>query len=150
MADPMLGQIDQPIDHWAADGSYDKRKVYDSIRRHAPNATILIPPRKNAHIWQHSNTKAKRLARDENLRTIRQLGRKAWKDTSGYHIRSLAETTMFRFKTIFGDRLSARLLETQAAQARICCAALSRMTHLGCQIVIKYPAPDRLPDLPED
>jgi hypothetical protein len=45
--------------------------------------------------------------------------------------RFLAENSIFRFKTIFGDRLSARLLETQATQARICCAALNRMTHLG-------------------
>ena len=131
MADPMLSQIDQPIDHLAADGSYDKRKVYDSLRRHAPNATVLIPPRKNAHIWQHGNTKAERLTRDENLRAIRKLGRSAWKETSGYHMRSLAETAMFRFKTIFGDHLSARLLETQTTQAKICCAALNQMTHLG-------------------
>lgn len=131
MVEPLLGQIDQPIDHFAGDGGYDKRKVYDSLNRHAPEATVLIPPRKNAHIWQHGNTHAERLKRDENLRAIRKLGRKNWKETSGYHMRSLAETAMFRFKTIFGDRLSARLLETQVTQARIGCAALNRMTHLG-------------------
>jgi len=131
MAEPLLNQIDQPIDRFAADGSYDKRKVYDTLNRQAPQATVLIPPRKNAHIWQHGNTHAERLKRDENLRTIRKSGRKAWKENSGYHMRSLAETTMFRFKTIFGDRLSARLLETQTTQALICCAALNRMTHLG-------------------
>jgi hypothetical protein len=38
---------------------------------------------------------------------------------------------MFRMKTIFGDHLSARLLETQTSQALIRCAALNRMTHLG-------------------
>jgi hypothetical protein len=131
MVEPLLEQIEQPIDHFAGDGSYDKRKVYDSLNRHAPQTIVLIPPRKNAHIWQHGNTQAERLKRDENLRAIRKLGRKAWKDTSGYHMRSLAETTMFRFKTIFGERLSARLLATQATQAAIRCAALNRMTHLG-------------------
>ncbi len=49
----------------------------------------------------------------------------------GYHIRSLAETLMFRLKTIFGDKLSARLLETQTSQTLIRCLALNRMTHLG-------------------
>jgi hypothetical protein len=131
MADPLLSQIDLPIDHLAADGSYDKRKVYESLNRYAAQATVLIPPRKNAHIWQHGNTQAERLKRDENLRLIRKSGRKAWKKNSGYHMRSLAETTMFRFKTIFTDRLSARRLETQTTQALICCAALNRMTHLG-------------------
>ncbi len=131
MGEPLLKQIGQPIDHFAADGSYDKRKVYDSLNRLASQAKVLIPPRKNVHIWQHGNTHAERLKRDENLRIIRKLGRKGWKDNSGYHIRSLAETTMFRFKSIFGERLSTRLLETQITQVLICCAALNRMTHLG-------------------
>lgn len=131
MVTSLLAQIEQPIKHFAGDGSYDKRNVYDSLNQYAPDAVILIPPRKNARIWQHGNTKAERLKRDENLRTIRKSGRKAWKQDSGYHIRSLAETTMFRLKTIFGDRLSARLLETQVTQALIRCAALNRMSHLG-------------------
>jgi hypothetical protein len=131
MVEPLLDQIDQPLDHFAGDGSYDKRKVYDSLNQRAPQAEVLIPPRKNAHIWQHGNTHAERLKRDENLRAVRKLGRKAWKVNSGYPMRALAETTMFRLKTIFGDRLSARLLETQVSQATIRCAALNRMTHLG-------------------
>jgi hypothetical protein len=131
MAAPLLKQIDQPIDKLAADGAYDKRKVYDSLNELAPNARVLIPPRKNARIWQHANTKSERLKRDENLRYIRKHGRKAWKNDADYHIRSLAETAMFRIKTIFGDKLSARLMETQMTQALIRCAALNTMTHLG-------------------
>jgi hypothetical protein len=73
----------------------------------------LIPPRKNARIWQHGNSKEK-LFRE-----------------TGYHIRSLAETIMFRLKIIFGDRFSARLLETQNTQALIRCLALNKMTHFG-------------------
>lgn len=127
----LLAQIEQEMDEFAADGAYDKRKVYDSLNAHSPDVDILIPPRKNARIWQHGNTKAERLKRDENVRSIRKHGRKAWKETSGYHVRSLAETAMFRLKTIFGDDLSARLLETQTTQALIRCAALSKMTRLG-------------------
>jgi len=127
----LLGQIEQTIIDFAADGAYDKRKVYDSLNAHSPEVTILIPPRKNARIWKHGNTKTERLKRDQNLRSIRKEGRKAWKKNSGYHIRSLAETTMFRLKTIFGDDLSARLLETQTTQAFVRCAALNKMTHLG-------------------
>jgi len=127
----LLKQIEQEIDEFAADGAYDKRKVYDGLNAHSPNVNILIPPRKNARIWKHGNTKAERLKRDENLRSIRKHGRKAWKENSGYHVRSLSETTMFRLKTIFGDELSARLLETQTTQALVRCAALNKMTHLG-------------------
>jgi len=127
----LLEQIEQEIAKFAADGAYDKRKVYDSLNAHSPDVKILIPPRKNARIWRHGNTKAERLKRDENLRSIRKQGRKEWKKESGYHIRSLSETAMFRLKTIFGDALSARLLETQTTQALVRCAALNRMTHLG-------------------
>ena len=127
----LLDQIEATLLACAADGAYDKRKVYNCLNAHSPNVNILIPPRKNARIWKHGNTQAERLKRDENLRSIRKHGRKAWKKNSGYHVRSLAETTMFRLKTIFAAELSARLLETQTTQAFVRCAALNRMTHLG-------------------
>jgi hypothetical protein len=127
----LLNQIEQTILAFAADGAYDKRKVYDGLNAHSPDVTILIPPRKNARIWKHGNSKAERLKRDENLRAIRKDGRKAWKADSGYHVRSLVETIMFRLKTIFGDGLSTRLMATQTTQAMIRCAALNKMTHLG-------------------
>jgi len=127
----LLGQIEQTIIDFAADGAYDKRKVYDNLNAHSPDVNILIPPRKNARIWKHGNTKTERLKRDQNLRSIRKGGRKEWKKNSGYHMRSLAETTMFRLKTVFGGELSARLLETQTTQALVRCAALNKMTHLG-------------------
>ena len=115
---------------WVAMGPYDKRKVYEGcavrgIRR------VAIPPRKDARIWQHGNCAAPPLVRDENLRRIRKAGRKRWKQESGYHRRSLAETAMFRFKTIFGSYLQARKLPQQKVEAKVKCAALNRMTHLG-------------------
>jgi len=131
VVEDMLAQIEQILLSCAADGAYDKRKVYDALNGHSPDVDILIPPRKNARIWQHGNSKKERLKRDENLRYIRKYGRKQWKQESGYHIRSLAETIMFRLKIIFGDKLSARLLETQSTQALIRCLALNKMTQLG-------------------
>jgi hypothetical protein len=130
----LLEQIEQTLLACAADGAYDKRKVYDALNRHSPEVEILIPPRKNARIWQHDNSKAERLKRDENLRYIRKHGRQQWKNDSDYHMRSLAETAMFRLKTIFGDELSARLLDTQTTQALIRCLALNKMTHPGMPV----------------
>ena len=127
----LLEQIEQELLACAADGAYDKRKVYDALNEHSPGVEILIPPRKNARIWQHGNSKTEPLKRDENLRYIREHGRQQWKKDSKYHMRSLAETAMFRLKTFFGDELSARLLETQTTQALIRCLVLNRMTHLG-------------------
>jgi hypothetical protein len=127
----MLDEIDLQFDNFFADGAYDKRSVYRDIQKHSPDCQINIPPRKNARIWQHGNCKAPPHPRDENLRYIRRHGRHAWKQDSNYHQRSLAETAMFRMKTIFGDHLSARLLSTQRTQALIRCRALNIMTHQG-------------------
>lgn len=122
-------QVDDEIGQVSGDGSYDKRHCYEAIGRR--QAKAAIPPRRNAKIWQHGNTKRERLIRDENLRRIRQVGRKQWKQGVGYHRRSLAETQMFRVKTIFGERVSARQFAGQATQVLVRCAALNRMTHLG-------------------
>jgi len=61
MVEPLLDQIDQPIDRFGGDGSYAKCKVYSSLHQRASRTDILIPPRKNANIWQHGNSKAERL-----------------------------------------------------------------------------------------
>lgn len=125
----LLAQIDEDIAQVSADGAYDTRACYAAIDQH--QAQAAIPPRRGARIWQHGNANAAPLARDENLRRIRRMGRAAWKRASGYHRRSLAETAMFRIKTIFGERVRARSFEGQAAEILIRCSALNRMTHLG-------------------
>jgi hypothetical protein len=43
----------------------------------------------------------------------------------------LAETAMFRLKTIFSDRVTARSFAGQAAQVLVRCATLNRLTQLG-------------------
>ena len=94
-------------------------------------AVAAIPPRRGARIRIHGNSTKQRIARDENIRRIRQVGRKRWKQEAGYHRRSLAETAIYRVKTIFGDRLSARGIESQVREMFIKCGALNRMTQLG-------------------
>lgn len=125
----LLEQVEEEIEQVSGDGGYDRRSCYEAIRARQARATI--PPQHNAKIWQHGNTKAERLARDENLRRIRQIGRAAWKRESGYHRRSLAETAMFRLKTVFSDRVTAHGFAGQAAQVLVRCAALNRLTQLG-------------------
>ena len=119
--DDVLQAIDESIEQVSTDGAYDHRHCYDEIA--AKGARAVIPPRQDAVIWQHGNCKGKPHPRDENLRSIRKHGRKRWKRDSGYHRRSLAETTMFRFKTSFGGNLSARKFDNQAVELFIKCAA---------------------------
>ncbi len=58
------------------------------------------------------------------------MGRKKWKQESDYHRRSLAETTMFRLKCIFGGKLSSRQFDNQARELLLQCAALNRMIQI--------------------
>src|SRR5687767_1836155 len=123
------------IEQVSADGGYDQRRCYDTLNKRGAKAAI--PPRKDAKIWRHANTRAERHVRDENLRRIRKVGRKEWKLESNYHRRSLAETQVFRFKTIFGDRLQTRQIDNQFKELMLKCAILNRMAHLGMPDSIK-------------
>jgi len=125
----VLEAIEGEIEQVSADGAYDHRHCYDEISERG--AKPVIPPRKDAVIWQHGNCKAPPHPRDENLRSIRKHGRKKWKRDSNYHRRSLAETTMFRFKAIFGGNLSSRKFENQAVELFVKCAALNRMIQIA-------------------
>jgi len=95
----LLEQVEQAIRQVSADSGYDQRTCYEAIA--GREASAAIPPPRGARIWPHGNSKLERLARDENLRRIRAVGRARWKQESGYHRRSLAETAMFRLKTIY-------------------------------------------------
>src|SRR5262245_12878822 len=112
-----------------------RREGNDALNQHGAKAAI--PPRKGARIWRRANTKAERHVRDENLRRIRKVGRKEWKRESNYHRRSLAETQVFRFKTIFGDRLQTRQIDKQFKELMLKSAILNRMAHLGMPDSVK-------------
>jgi hypothetical protein len=129
MVPPLLEQVADPVASAAADGAYDRRPVYEALDGRGAGA--VIPPRRDAVIQRHGNTSGPRLARDENLRRIRRIGRSAWKEESGYHERSLVETAMFRMKTIFGDGVASRTPARQATEAGVRCRALNIMTHRG-------------------
>lgn len=126
----LLNQEEGDIDTVAGDGGYDREKVYQAcLKRKIKN--VLIPPQKNAKIKLHGNLKSEPHPRDKNLRRIRQTTRKRWKEKSGYHVRSLAETMMFRFKTILGDKLNARKLENQVTEFLTSVSIMNRITELG-------------------
>ena len=124
-------ETSENIEGIAGDGAFDKRNVYETgIKRGFKK--YLIPPQKNAKIKIHGNNKSEPPhPRDENLRAIRKTTLKQWKEKSGYHIRSLVETTMFRFKTIFGDRINARKFANQITEFNIKARMLNIFHQLG-------------------
>lgn len=126
----MIEQTDEEIEQVSLDGAYDRKKVYQALTDKQIKKAA-IPPRKGAKIWKHGNRSGERLVRDENLRHIRRSGRAKWKRESNYHRRSLAETAMFRYKTIFTDKLESRKQENQFQEMHIKSGVLNQMTHLG-------------------
>lgn len=127
----MLEELeDEPIDTMRGDGGYDSREIYTLCQKQEIGS-VVIPPQKNAKIWQHGNCKDPAHPRDENLRYIRRHGRSKWKREHSYHQRSLVETAMYRFKTTFGATLRGRLLETQQTEVRIKSKILNQFTAQG-------------------
>jgi hypothetical protein len=125
----LLRQVPGRIKTFRGDGAYDKWKVYDTLE--ARGIEPIIPPQHNAKIKQHGNSGARALPRDTAIREIRRLGRSAWKKEVGYHVRSLAETAMYRLKTIFGSNMKNRLLVNQQTEVRVRCKILNRLTQTG-------------------
>jgi hypothetical protein len=126
----MLDDLSDPIERVTGDGAYDQRKFYQTCARHVI-PEVIVPPRRNARIWQHGNSSKPPLIRDEHLRRIRRVGRRRWKHETGYPRRSLAETAVFRFLSLFGPHLMARTLDRQLTEVLIKCRALNIVTQLG-------------------
>lgn len=130
---PNLLPPSDPIARVYGDGAFDNQKSYDAIvnRRAIPK----IPPRHGAALAR--NPSWGMVARNINVRGVWLLGRKTWKQASGYHRRSLAETTVGRFKQAFGGSLRSKISCNQTTEVRVKAQILNRMTHLGMPISYK-------------
>ena len=126
----LLKPVERPLAWVAADSAYDTEGVYAAIERHREGRSprVLIPPTKNAQLRPES---ARSRERNRNIRSRTSLGKRTWHTWSGYSKRSLAETTMCRYKTIIGPMVRARTLQGQRVEARVGCQILNRMTSLG-------------------
>ena len=131
----LLDQIDKPLDQVSADTAYDSFRCHRAI--HERNARPAIPPRKGASILPPRTMKDPPPTRGRIVQRIHQIGRKEWKRESNYHRRSLAETAMFRFKTIIGPKLRNRSFKSQKTEAKIGVAILNTFTALGMPETIR-------------
>lgn len=112
----LLDSIAKSVDSIRADGAYDTYDLYK--RGHREGIQIIVPPATTSKA-QNELKKTPKIkhdyleSRDAIIHSIRQFetfeeGLKQWKINSGYHLRSLVETTMFRLKRIFGFNLSLK------------------------------------------
>lgn len=121
------------IERCYADGAYDKEICYHALTR--VGIDPIIPPQRNA-VLQEDKSRPWMQSRDTALLAIIGLGddeeaRKIWKKLMGYHRRSIGETAMYRFKTLFGGSLKSRKMHYQKAEVFAKCIAINRMNALG-------------------
>jgi hypothetical protein len=75
--------------------------------------------------------------RDRHIRLIAEKGRMAWQRATGYGRRSLAETTVGRYKAIIGPKLRARTLSAQQGEVAIAAEVLNRMIRVAKPISMR-------------
>jgi hypothetical protein len=111
----ILPVSEQTLFSCAANGAYDKRRVYAAIPALAKGYGFdpIVQAFTLLAAWKLEE-RTSRAGLESASHSY-----KWWKKDSGYYIRSLPETMIYRLRTIFGDNLSAHLLETQTTQALI-------------------------------
>jgi transposase len=119
----LVDKVEGDVVSFTADAAYDTIAIYQAAAERG--AKVIVPPRKTA-------TRSTRpSARDRTVSRLMEVGRRQWKNESGYHQQARVENTFFRYKSIIGDRLRARHPESQEAEALIACNILNRMFKLG-------------------
>jgi len=131
----LLDQIEGPLEQVSADKAYDSFGCHKAIL--AKGARPVIPPRKGAAITPPPRLKDPPPTRGAIVKRIHEIGSKAWKIEANYHRRSLAETAMYRTKTLIGPTLKSHTLPNQKTEVAITVNCLNRFTALGMPVSVK-------------
>ncbi|EJM5006882.1 IS5 family transposase [Salmonella enterica] len=121
----LIGQTHRKIKQASADGAYDVCYCHDALIK--KKIRPLIPPRSGAQYWPDKYHERNHAVANQHLSGSNGV----WKKKVGYHRRSVAETAMFRIKTLPGGHLSLRDYDAQVGEAMAMVKALNRMTLLG-------------------
>jgi hypothetical protein len=138
VAPDLIRRVPSPLSRVVADGAYDRSGVYTALTERGVS-DVCIPPREDARIW-YSDADPPH-PRDANVREIRATSREHWRETHGYHIRSLVEVTMGRLQTTFGNKLRARSHRNQGAEVRTRCVILNAFHALGMPHSVPVASP---------
>jgi IS5 family transposase len=125
----LLAAVDAPIATVCADKAYDSFDCHAAVL--AKDARPVIPPRKGAAIRPPARRPDAPPTRGAAVARIAEVGRDAWKAESGYHRRSLAETAIYRYKTLIGASLRSRAFDRQQAEAAVAVRCINRFTAIG-------------------
>ena len=153
---PMISKLPQSLDAFFGDGAYNSSTIYQAL--FDKGIKPIIPPPINAALSHQNFRKQRHLGRRSlvqnnpaiaprdnaieymHLFPDKEEGRRRWKQHSSYHLRSLVETAMMRFKQTFSDKLKARTFYNQQAEVRVKCCILNKMIQIAC--ANSFPLPN--------
>ena len=129
----MTIEMPRTVEKGYGDGAYDKSNCYKKFQE--LGIEWITPPQRGA-VLHDLKREPWMKQRNDAIRAIAGLGndeeaRSLWKKLKGYHRRSLAETAVYRFKTLFGSDLKARDIRRQRAETYAKVLAMNKMTRLG-------------------
>ena len=127
----LLDQVDD-FETFFGDGAYDGDPTYDKILNKNDQASIVVPPPKNA-----AKNTSRHDQRNQHVDFIENHGRISWQKKMNYGLRSHVELAMLRYKTIIGPKLKARKLAQQKTEAEVSVRVINKMTSLGMPISVK-------------
>lgn len=132
IAEQMLGKLPCKVKSARGDGAYDASRFRKKV--HEKGGICIVPPPRDAAY--KGAVKGWEKERDDAIAAIcgfggDDAGRRLWKMCSGYHERSLVETTMFRVKRMLGSSLKARTLGSQKTESICKCLVINKMNKLG-------------------
>ena len=121
----LIAGLDAPVAKVLGDGAYDGTAVFTALRtRFGDEVEVIIPPPRSAVPGLYGQ-------RDGHICAIAERGRMAWQTETEYNFRALIEAQIGRWKSVLGDGLQSRSIDTQTTEVQIGTKALNRMTTLG-------------------
>jgi len=132
MVPELLNQIKSPIDTLLGDGAYDQPSTYQAMTLHQEKfgnglpIKAAIPPNLGFRAKMDSDS----ILRTDNILIFEQ-SRRQWQEHTDYGRRAKAENTMFRYKTIIGNKLKSRSILNQITESKVAVNILNIMTKLG-------------------
>lgn len=122
----LLNPLRRKIKQVSADGAYDTKECYRILERKGSKATI--PPRSNAALWPGTHP------RNEAVKALHAGELAQWKRANGYHLRSISETAMYRYKQLLSPKLSLRSYNGQVGEALAGVKAMNKVIELGMPV----------------
>ena len=119
----LLYPLRRKIERVGGDEAYDSWECHALLKNKGIKTTI--PPSKNAALWEEVHP------RNEAVEALKAGELAEWKKLSGYHQRSKAETTMYRYRQLISPTQNLRNHNAQVAEMLAGVKVLNKVIGLG-------------------